>query len=106
MVPTLIAGDALYVDPGAYRSRPPRTGEIVVVQDPALPTRHLVKRVGFVPGGPDPPGGTTIPVGTVYLVGDDPTGSRDSREFGPVPLALLVGRAYECYRPIARRRAL
>jgi hypothetical protein len=106
MAPTLVPGDGLYVDPRAYRSRRPRPGEIVVTRDPALSSRHLVKRVGFVPDGPRPPGGTEIPSGSVYLLGDDPSASRDSREFGPVPLTLLVGRAYACYRPPEHRRAL
>lgn len=106
MVPTLEPGDRLYVDPGAFRDRLPRPGEIVVTRDPALPSRHLVKRVGFVPNGPAPPDGAMLPAGSIYLLGDAPGASRDSREFGPVPLALLVGRAYEIYRPPARRRLL
>ena len=105
MAPTLAPGDALYVDPGAYRLRAQRPGDIVVVRDPALPSRHLVKRIVFVPEGPAPPDGTTVPAGSVYVVGDDPAASRDSREFGPVSLALLVGRVYACYRPIAHRRS-
>jgi len=106
MAPTLLPGDCLYVDPGAYRRRSPKPGEIVVTRDPALSSRHLVKRVGFVPDGPRPADGTEVPPGSVYLLGDAPAGSRDSREFGPVPVALLVGRAYACYRPVARRREL
>jgi len=105
MAPTLVPGDALYVDPRAYRLRPPRPGDIVVFRDPVLPSRHLVKRIAFVPDGPAPTDGTVVLAGSVYLVGDSPAASRDSREFGPVPLALLVGRVYECYRPIAHRRS-
>jgi len=106
MAPTLVPGDCLYVDPRAYQSHSPERDDIVVVRDPALPSRHLVKRVGFVPGGPGPPDGTTVPPGSVYVVGDEPRRSRDSREFGPVPIGSIVGRAYRCYRPIDRRRDL
>ena len=106
MAPTLAPGDGLYVDPNAYRERPPARGEIVVLHDPILPSRILVKRVGFVTGEVTPPNGERVPPGTVYVVGDDPSASRDSREFGPVSLTLVVGRAYACYRPIARRRSL
>lgn len=106
MTPTLVPGDCLYVDPRAYRARPPAVGDIVVTWDPAVPTRHLVKRVGFIPGGEAPPDGATVPPGSVYLLGDDPVSSRDSRVFGPVPTRLLVGRAYRCYRPVEHRRDL
>lgn len=106
MAPTLLPGDCLYVDPGAYREHPPAPGEIVVTRDPRLPSRHLVKRVRFVPGGPAPPDGAIVPRGSVYLLGDDPVTSRDSREFGPVPTRLLIGRAYQCYRPLEHRRDL
>jgi len=106
MAPTLVPGDCLYVDPGAYRFRPPKPGEIVVTRDPVLASRHLVKRVGFIPGGPRPADGTELPPGSVYLLGDETTASRDSRSFGPVPVTLLIGRAYECYRPLERRRRL
>jgi signal peptidase I len=106
MAPTLLPGDCLYVDPRAYRERPPAPGEIVVTRDPTLPSRHLVKRIGFVAGGPPPPDGSAVPPGSVYLVGDNPVSSRDSREFGPVPVRLIVGRAYRCYRPPEHRRDL
>jgi len=106
MRPTLVPGDCLYVDPLAYREHPPARGDIVVTIDPVEPSRHLVKRVGFVPGGPGPPDGTTVPRGSVYLVAEAERHGRDSREFGPVPVRSLVGRAYRCYRPIEHRREL
>jgi signal peptidase I len=106
MNPTLRAGDGLYVDPRAYRNHPPTRGDIVIARDPALPSRHLVKRVGGVPGDPVSHDGTTVPPGTILLLGDAPERSRDSREFGPVPLGSIVGRAYRCYRPVERRRTL
>jgi len=106
MAPTLVPGDCLYVDPGAYRDRSPARGEIVVVRDPVFPERHLVKRVGFIPGDPGPPDGASIPAGSFYLLGDNSPASRDSREFGPVPGRLLIGRAYRCYRPPEHRRPL
>lgn len=106
MDPTLVPGDCLYVDRGAFRAHPPARGDLVVSRDPALPARHLVKRVAFVPGEPAPPGSPTVPAGSVYLLGDNPPMSRDSRQFGPVPTRFLVGRVYRCYNPPERRRDL
>jgi len=101
MHPTLEPGDRLYVDRTAYRYRPPTIGELVVARDPALPRRYLVKRVA-----PDPAPATdgSAAPGSLYLLGDDPSTSRDSRQFGTVPLPLVVGRVYRCYHPPDRRR--
>jgi type IV secretory pathway protease TraF len=106
MSPTLLPGDCLYVDPRAYADRPPARGDLVVVRDPLLPARNLVKRVGYVPGETASPEGIVVPNGTVYLLGDAPARSRDSRSFGPVPVDAIVGRAYRCYRPMDHRRTL
>jgi signal peptidase I len=103
MRPELAPGDRLWVDP-----RPGRSfvrGDIVVLRDPETPGRFLVKRVVGLAG--DRPGpGATLPEGTVYLEGDNPDRSRDSRAFGPVPLAAVLGLAWFRYAPAARRRAL
>ena len=96
MLPTLRPGDRLLVDPAAFRHRPPAPGEIVVLRDPEVPGRLLIKRVERVDPGP-------APAGSVYVVGDEPARSRDSRAFGPVPARSLVGRAYRCYAPAGRR---
>jgi nickel-type superoxide dismutase maturation protease len=94
MLPTLRPGDRLLVDPRAYRGRPPSPGDIVVLHDPEVASRLLVKRVASVaPNG-------------VMVAGDEPARSRDSRAFGPVPLSALLGRAYRCYHPAERRRTL
>jgi len=96
MLPALRPGDRLLVDPGAFRGRFPKAGEVVVVDDPEGRVRWLVKRVAAV----DAPGGT------IEVRGDAADRSRDSRHFGPVPLRAVVGRAYRIYLPIQRRRPL
>jgi mitochondrial inner membrane protease subunit 1 len=98
-VPALLPGDRLYVDRRAYRTARPAPGDLVVTRDPERPDRFLVKRVASAESTPSAPS-------SVVLVGDDPTASRDSRQFGPVPLGLLVGRVYRCYHPPDRRREL
>jgi len=104
MTPTVRPGDRLYVDARAYRERAPARGELVVAREAEPPRRYFVKRVAFVPGESPEPGGPPVPPGCVYLLGDNPEVSRDSRAFGPVPVRSLVGRVYRCYFPEDRRR--
>jgi nickel-type superoxide dismutase maturation protease len=96
MLPTLQPGDRLLVDVKEYRNRPPQVGEVVIVIDPADATRWLVKRVTAV----------DTSARTMDVRGDSVANARDSREFGPVPLDSLIGHAYACYYPVARRRVL
>jgi len=102
MAPTLEPGDCLYVDRRAYRDHAPAPGDLVVARDPTLPSRLLVKRVAESPTPPT----TTSSTRQVYLLGDEPIGSHDSRHFGPVPRDSVVGRVYRCYHPPERRRDL
>jgi signal peptidase I len=128
MRPTLHPGDRLLVDRQAFRNRSPRVGEIVVVVDPESPARWLVKRVravgpgtfwrtseGLVPVGkptlitdpahpPDAVEMVALGPGAIWVQGDAPDVSRDSRRFGPVRPAGVVGKVFRCYAPPARRR--
>ncbi len=105
MRPTLLPGDRIYVDPAAFRLRPPAAGSLVVVRDPERPSRWLVKCVQHV-AGERLADGRLVPGGTVFLVGDDPAVSRDSRAFGPVRLDAVVGGPWFRYLPPERRGPL
>jgi signal peptidase I len=123
MLPTLRPGDRLHLDRRGYRTHPPRAGDIVVVVDPEGPTRWVVKRVAAVGPGtwwravgglrPAAPGDVRpadaveaihLPSGALWVLGDNSERSRDSRHFGPVARAAVVGRVFECYAPSDRRR--
>ena len=86
MSPVLEAGERLVVVPmGTVRS-----GQLVAVRDPRLPTRVLVKRVHAI----DRDG--------IDVRGDNPGASTDSRQFGPVAPGAIIGRVVYRYHPPGR----
>ena len=106
MEPVLLPGDRVYVEPP---SGPPplyRRGEIVVAVDPELPARWIIKRIHAVAGEATEPGGSPVPPDRLYLLGDNPAQSRDSRAFGPVPVDSVIGTVRRRYWPMARRGAI
>lgn len=112
MDPTLDDGQTLWTEP--LDGDMPNRGDIVVVREPD--GRTLVKRVAAVGGdtietsdgvllingeattravwatwaGPDVPF-TELPADTVYVLGDNLGGSKDSRDFGPVDVDDVLG---------------
>ena len=98
MRPTLEPGDwALAIVP--ERVRP---GDVVVIQHPKRPGLEIVKRVVDVAGDRVPDG--TGPARRVWLEGDDPSSSTDSRAFGAVPSDLISGRVRLVWWPPRRIR--
>ena len=83
MEPGLRAGDYVLVNRWAYRSRPPRVGDIVVLRHPREGAIHIVKRVSALPSPEN-----------VFVVGDNADMSEDSRVFGPIDRSLVVGRVW------------
>lgn len=91
MEPTVDAGDWLLVDPDAYINRSPVPGDLVLAPDPREDDRLLIKRVASVD-----------PDGWLRLAGDDPDRSTDSRAFGAVEPASVVGAPWFRYWPPKR----
>jgi nickel-type superoxide dismutase maturation protease len=87
MEPALREGDWVLVLP---RRRTPRPGDVVLVRDPRERTRLLLKRVAEVAAD------------GLIVMGDRTDHSTDSRHFGAVPLADVVGRAALRYAPLSR----
>ncbi len=52
-----------------------------------------------VEGGTDLSSDLQVPKGHCWIVGDNLVASRDSRYFGPVPLALIRGKVIATMRP-------
>ena len=91
MRPTLHPEDRLVV----FQWARPKPGDVVVLREPDAHLTFAVKRVASLE-----------PNGDVIVRADNPNVSRDSREFGPVPRRLIVGRVIFRYLPAERRGRL
>ena len=110
MRPAIEPGDWLLVDPTTDRW--PRRGSVVVFREPEG-GELAVKRVAGGPGDriPFADGYLDLADDEAWLVSDATTQQAaeagfgepvDSRIYGPVPLELLVGRAWFRYAPLRR----
>ncbi len=80
MTPTLLDGDEVLVNPHAYTRRRPAVGDVVLVQHPLRSDVRALKRVA------------ELRPQALWLLGDNPSGSTDSRSYGAVPDTKLLGR--------------
>jgi signal peptidase I len=110
MAPAIEPGDWLLIDPTTVRW--PRRGAVVVFRDPTDGALSI-KRVAARPGErvPFADGYLELADDEAWLVGDataEETAATgfgepvDSRRFGPVPVELLIGRAWFRYAPLRR----
>ena len=124
---TLVAGQRLIEDKWTYRFHMPRHGDIVIINEPesevrlvkrviALPGDHLDVREGFVylngeqvkepySKGLTNTGRYSLPItiaqGQLFVMGDNRENSYDSREFGPIAITSIEGRAVFRIWPLA-----
>jgi signal peptidase I len=134
MEPTLHVNDYVLVNRLLYRFHPAEPGDIVVFVSAEDGGVDLIKRVvavsgqtvdiragavwvdgeqvdeDYVRGAITLPGDVSLPVvlpeGTVWVMGDNRTNSRDSRYIGPQPQSSIVGRAFAIYWPPSRIQGL
>lgn len=124
MQPTLEGGEYIIVSRVAYRLGTPQRGDIVVFQSPdPSSTEDLIKRIVGLPGDNvkfvhgriwlnGAPFAEAYAVGQtnsdqtwrvgpneLFVLGDNRAFSRDSHNFGPVPMRDVVGRAWLIYWP-------
>jgi mitochondrial inner membrane protease subunit 1 len=93
MLPTFKEdGDVVVVSrivPNGYKR-----GDVVISVCKTDPNKTVCKRISALPGDYITRGYLrgVVPSGHVYLLGDNPRNSNDSRNYGPVPIGLLRGR--------------
>jgi signal peptidase I len=123
MRPTLQDGEYILVNKLAYKTGEPHRGDIVVFIFPVNPAEDLIKRVIGLPGESvaihngmvsvngvaltepyiaSPPAYDNewvIPEGQLFVLGDNRNDSRDSHQWGFLPIENVIGRAVLIYWP-------
>ncbi|KAF0462333.1 mitochondrial inner membrane protease subunit 1 [Gigaspora margarita] len=102
MLPTLnMVGDFIALERITHRLKLLEIGDVVVCVTPTDPWRSVCKRIIGMPGDRvciDPTAANrryiTVPSGHVWIQGDNMSNSTDSRNYGPVPYALIKGRVF------------
>jgi len=123
MIPTLQNGEYILVNRLAYKTGQPNRGDIIVFSLPADNGQDLIKRVIGLPGetvhisdgsvtingvklqetyiAQDPLyfGEWTIPEDYLFVLGDNRNDSRDSHQWGLLPLENVIGKSVLIYWP-------
>ena len=96
MEPTIQDYDIVIADKfsSTFRDDPYQRGDVIVTRSPLDPNNFICKRIAAKQG--EVIRGDlfrkTVPKGHVWILGDNLDNSTDSRNFGSLPVGLIVGR--------------
>jgi len=123
MVPTLQDGEYILVSKLSYKTGVPARGDIIVFSLPTDQRQDLIKRVIGLPGEtvniqngtisingnmltetyiaqePLYNGEWTVPTGQLFVLGDNRNNSKDSHQWGLLPMENIIGKAIIIYWP-------
>ena len=101
MLPTFNAsGDIVLLERFSPRMAKLSRGDVVVARSPTNAKQTVCKRIKAVEGDQVTVNNLfkdkliTVPKGYLWLEGDNPNNSTDSRHYGPIPAALVTGRVF------------
>ncbi len=124
MEPSLHDGEMVVVNRLAYRWSMPSRGDIVVFRFPLDPSRRFIKRVIGLPGdsleardglvyvngtpldepyiaaAPRYAGAWLVQADELFVLGDNRNNSSNSQNWGPLPIAEVIGKAVLVYWPL------
>lgn len=102
MEPAVFKGDRVLADKTAYTltRMSPEKGDVVIFVYPDDRSKIFIKRIAGLPGSEVIlPGGKKemVPHGMVYVLGDNPGASTDSRQFSYIQLRDIIGKVRQVY---------
>lgn len=123
MAPTIVPGDTVIANKGAYRKASPAVGDVVIFPNPEDPNQMWIKRIVALQGQSveirdgqiyvdqqlqEGAGeidssvqfaATEVTPNAVFVLGDNLAKSKDSRQIGPIALNAIRGRVETRYWP-------
>uniref|UniRef100_A0AAR5Q7C8 Mitochondrial inner membrane protease subunit n=1 Tax=Dendroctonus ponderosae TaxID=77166 RepID=A0AAR5Q7C8_DENPD len=96
MEPTIYSNDILFTEHLSALTQTIRKGDIIIAKCPTNPKQQICKRVVALQGEKVKTGFASyevVPIGHIWIQGDNVSNSTDSRSYGPVPLGLVRSKA-------------